>query len=111
MSGSHNAWAFDLSHDGRPAGIEVGGHSVTSPGFETYTQGISDETRVDALRAASPQLKWANTQDRGYASVRFERERVTASWHLLETIREHKPAMKASHSMTVAHGKRMFDAA
>lgn len=108
---SHNAWAFDLTHGGRSAGIEVGGHSVTSPGFETYTQGISDETRVGALRAASPQLKWANTQDRGYASVRFERERVIANWHLLETIREHRPAMKATHSMSAQRGKRMFDAA
>src|SRR3546814_3887487 len=48
---SHNAWAFDLTHGGRPAGIEIAGHSVTSPGFEAYTPGISDATRVAALRA------------------------------------------------------------
>ena len=108
---SHNAWAFDLSHDGRPAGIEVGGHSVTSPGYEAYTTGISDAARVSALRASSPQLAWANTQDRGYVSVQLTRERVTANWHNLETIRSHTPVLKGTHSMTAARGRRRYDAA
>ena len=108
---SHNAWAFDLAHDGRPAGIEVGGHSVTSPGFEAYTTGVSDAVRVAALRASSPQLKWANTQDRGYVTVALTRDRVTANWHHVETIRRHSPALKSSHSLTAARGRRMYDAA
>jgi len=108
---SHNAWAFDLAHDGRPAGIEIGGHSVTSPGFEAYTTGISDAARVAALRASSPQLQWANTEDRGYVTVALTPDRVTASWHNLETIRRHSPALKNSHSMTAARGRRMYDAA
>ena len=108
---SHNAWAFDLAHDGRPAGIEIGGHSVTSPGFEAYTTGISDAVRVAALRASSPQLQWANTEDRGYVTVALTPDRVTASWHNLETIRRHSPALKNSHSMTAARGRRMYDAA
>lgn len=108
---SHNAWAFDLTHDGRPAGIEAAGQSVTSPGFETYTQGISDGARVGALCAASPQLKWANTEDRGYVTVALTPEKVTTSWHLLDTIREHRPVMKAGHSMTAMRGRKMFDAA
>lgn len=107
---SHNAWAFDLSHDGRPAGIEIGGHSVTSPGYEAYTPGISDKTRVSALRAASPQLQWANTQDRGYVSVHLTRDSVTANWHHVETVRTHTPVLKATHRMTAAHGRRTYDA-
>ncbi|OHC99871.1 MAG: alkaline phosphatase [Sphingopyxis sp. RIFCSPHIGHO2_01_FULL_65_24] len=106
---SHNAWAFDLAHDGRPAGIEVGGHSVTSTGFENYTQGISEETRVAALRGSSPQLKWANTRDRGYVSVAITPDKVTAHWHSVETIREKSLALKDTHSMTVRRGKRMYD--
>ena len=31
---SHNGWAFDLQQDGKAAGVEYGGHSVTSPGME-----------------------------------------------------------------------------
>lgn len=108
---SHNAWAFDLSHDGRPAGIEVGGHSVTSPGFEAYTPGISDATRVSALRASSPQLAWANTQDRGYVTVALTRDRMTASWHNVETVRTRAPALKATHSMTAMRGRRVYDTA
>jgi len=106
---SHNAWAFNLSEGGSPAGIEIGGHSVTSPGYEAYTRGISDNARVSALRAASPQLKWANTQDRGYVTVQLTRERVTANWHNVETIRTHTPVLKGTHSMTAARGRRRYD--
>ncbi len=108
---THNAWAFDLEADGRPAGIEIAGQSVTSPGFEAYIPGVSDNVRVAALRRASSQLKWANTQDRGYVTVQLTRERVTANWHNVETIRTRSPALKDTHSMTAARGRRTFDAA
>jgi len=108
---SHNAWAFDLTHDGRPAGIEVGGHSVTSPGFESYTRGIPDDVRVAALRASSPQLKWANTQDRGYVTVGLTPDRVTADWHSVASVRAHDLKLSGSHRMTAARGKRKYDAA
>ena len=107
---SHNGWAFDLTHEGRAAGVEVGGHSVTSPGFETYATGASEGARVAALRASSPQLKWANTQDRGYVTVALTPHRVTANWHFLDTIRARTPALKATHSMTARHGRRQYDA-
>ena len=107
---SHNAWAFDLTHDGRPAGIEVGGHSVTSPGFEAYTPGISDAVRVSALRASSPQLKWANTQDRGYATVAFTSDKVTADWHNVASIRAHELKLTGSRRMTATRGRRKYDA-
>ncbi|WP_033075456.1 alkaline phosphatase D family protein [Sphingopyxis sp. MWB1] len=106
---SHNAWAFNLQHDGRPAGVEVGGHSVTSPGFDAYTPDISDSVRTSALRASSPQLQWANTQDRGYVTVKLTRDRMTASWHNVATIRTHDPALSGSHSMSVAHGARAYE--
>ncbi|WP_194953722.1 alkaline phosphatase D family protein [Sphingopyxis solisilvae] len=108
---THNAWAFDLETDGRPAGVEIAGQSVTSPGFEAYIPGVSDESRVAALRRASPQLKWANTQDRGYVTVQLTRERVTANWHNVETIRTRSPKLKGTHSMTATRGRRRFDAA
>ena len=31
---THNAWAFELAHEGERAGVEFAGQSVTSPGFE-----------------------------------------------------------------------------
>ena len=108
---THNAWAFDLAEDGRPAGIEIAGHSVTSPGYENYTKGVSDAARVSALRRSSPELKWANTEDRGYVTVQLTREKVTANWHNVETIRTHSPALKGTHSMTAMRGRRAYDAA
>lgn len=108
---THNAWALDLAEDGRAAGIEIAGHSVTSPGFESYIKGVTDEARVAALRGSSPQLKWANTEDRGYVTVQLTRERVTANWHNVETIRTHKPVLKGTHSMTATRGRRKYDQA
>ena len=108
---THNAWAFDLAEDGRPAGIEIAGQSVTSPGYENYTRGIADAQRVAALRGSSPELKWANTQDRGYVSVQLARDRVTANWHSVETIRSHTPALRGTHSMTADRGRRVYNAA
>lgn len=107
---SHNGWAFNLTHGGRPAGIEVGGHSVTSPGFEAYTHGIADDRRVAALRAVSPQLAWANTRDRGYATIALTPERVTAGWHMVASVRGRDPSLAASHRMTATHGRRAYDA-
>jgi len=108
---SHNAWAFDLAHDGRPAGIEVAGQSVSSPGFEAYTPGISDETRVSALRASSPQLRWANTRDRGYVTVALTPDRVTADWHSVASVRAHDLQLTGSHRMTATRGRRTYDTA
>ncbi|HEX2811544.1 MAG TPA: alkaline phosphatase D family protein [Sphingopyxis sp.] len=108
---SHNAWAFDLAHDGRPAGVEVGGQSVTSPGFEAYTPGISDNRRVSALHASSPQLRWANTQDRGYATVALTPDRITADWHSVAPVRMHDLKLTNSHRMTATRGRRTYDTA
>lgn len=108
---THNAWAFDLTEDNRPAGIEIAGQSVTSPGYESYTKGISDAARVSALRRSSPELKWANTEDRGYVTVQLTRDSVSANWHSVATIRTHSPALKSTHSMSAQRGRRAYDPA
>ena len=107
---SHNAWAFDLAHDKRPAGIEIGGHSITSPGFEAYTPGISEDVRAAALRRSSPQLKWANTEKRGYVTVQLTSDKVTSNWHLTDTVRTRSLALAGTHSMTARRGERKYDA-
>lgn len=107
---SHNAWAFDLAHDGRAAGIEIGGHSITSPGFEAYTQGISEDVRAAALRRSSPQLKWTNTEKRGYVTVQLTPEKVTGHWHITDTVRTRSLGLAGTHSMTARRGARKYDA-
>jgi len=108
---SHNGWAFDLTHDDRPAGIEVGGHSVSSPGIEAAVKGVENADRVAALRRSSPQLRWANTERRGYTSIQITPETLTASWHLLSTVRERSLALAETHSMTARRGRKAYDAA
>lgn len=107
---SHNGWAFDLAEGGRPVGVEFGGQSVTSPGYEGITNAKEDD-RVAALRGASPQLRWANTRDRGYMSIEVTTAAMTGEWHFLDTVRARSLKMKGSHRMTVRHGRRRFEAA
>lgn len=101
---SHNAWAFSLEQDRTPAGIEIGGHSVTSPGFEANLPNSSDATRVAALRRVNPELAWAETSKRGYVTVNIAPDRVDADYIFLETIRTRSLAIAATHRETVLHG-------
>ena len=48
---------------------------------------------------------------RGYVTVQLTRDRVTANWHSVETIRTHTPALKSTHSMSAQRGRRAYDPA
>lgn len=107
---SHNAWAFEFGEDGKPAGVEFGGHSVTSPGYETYLTGATPDAVARSLVASSPELKWADTSNRGYMAIALTPERVTGEWVMLEGIRTRSTATRASHLMAVERGRRVFSA-
>lgn len=102
---SHNGWAFDLDLDGTPAGAEFAGHSVTSPGLESYLPVSPGEVAAAAVRH-NPQLRWADTGRRGYMSVTFTPERAVGEWHFLETIRARSTTLAGTHRMEVARGAR-----
>lgn len=53
---SHNAWAYDLAHDGRPAGVEFAGHAVSSLGLEKRFDGDPAKIAADFV-AANPAVK------------------------------------------------------
>ena len=102
---SHNGWAFDLSEGGRPAGVEFGGHSVSSPG---YDQILSADPGVVAagLVAASPELRWCDTSRRGYMALTVMPDRVANEWLFVDTVRTRRPAARVGHSATVRRGAR-----
>ncbi|MET4898672.1 alkaline phosphatase D family protein [Sphingomonadaceae bacterium jetA1] len=106
---SHNAWAYSLAEDGRPAGVEFGGTSVTSPGMESdFTQ---DPLRVAReLVAANPELQWADTSRRGYVMVEITSAAVSGEWIFMKTIRERTMAVSSRHRMSVDAGRRRFSA-
>lgn len=107
---SHNAWAFNLSEDGQPAGVEFGGHSVTSPGFEHSLPGIPPADVAAALVGASPELRWADTSQRGYMTVRLTPDRVTTDWLFLDTVRQRSRGIAATHRASVARNARKLSA-
>ena len=102
---SHNAWAYDLAHDGRPAAVEFAGHSVTSPGYEG---GFSTDPKVvaSALVAANPELRWCDTSRRGYMAMTVAADRVSNDWIMVDTIRTRSPRGAVGHSATVKAGRR-----
>lgn len=108
---SHNGWASDLQHDGAHVGVEMAGHSVTSPGFESFLPQVPAERVARTLVEASPDLRWADTSGRGYLTVRLTPEAAHGEWVFLETIRERSTAIARRNRQTAQHGARRLDPA
>jgi alkaline phosphatase D len=106
---SHNAWAFDLPSGGKPAGVELGGQSVTSPGYESSFTSTPPKDVAAALMATNNQLKWADTSQRGYMTVEVTPAKVTSNWHFLATVRQKSTVLSGTHSMVTLRGKRVFE--
>ncbi|MBU7579077.1 MAG: alkaline phosphatase D family protein [Porphyrobacter sp.] len=85
---THNAWAFDLAHEGTSVGVEFGGHSVSSSGFESYLTFIKPDALASALVAENPQLKWAETSQRGYMAVELTPARVTSEYRFMAGVKQ-----------------------
>lgn len=85
---SHNAWAHNLpgGRDGRPAAVEIGGTSVTSPGFERTFSNATPEARAAAILAANPELAWCDVTRRGYACTRLTSARADVEWIGFDTV-------------------------
>ena len=101
---SHNGWAFNLATADGKAGVEFGGHSVTSPGLESYLSGATADVAARALRETNSQLQWTDTSNRGYMTVALTPEKAVSTWHFLDTIRTKSTALRGSASQTVLRG-------
>jgi alkaline phosphatase D len=102
---SHNAWAFDLAQDRASVGVEFAGHSVTSSGYESALT-VDPATVARALVAASPELKWCDTSNRGYMAMRVTPDRVSNDWLFVDTVTSRNPAAKVGHTASVQRGRR-----
>jgi alkaline phosphatase D len=107
---SHNGWAFDLPEGGRPAGVEFGGHSVTSPGFESNTQGTDPAVVARGLVENSKELRWADTSNRGYMHLSLTPAAATNSWVFMDTIKAVSAATKPDQKMKVRPGRKVLEA-
>lgn len=106
---SHNAWAYGLVEDGQPAGVEFAGQAVTSNGMEG-DMGADPKVVAQGFVAANPELKWADTSQRGYMMIQVTPQRVTGEWLFLQTIKARSTALSGSHRMSVERGRRVFTA-
>lgn len=104
---SHNAWAYALTEDGRPAGVEFAGHSVTSNGMEG-DMGADPMTVAKGFVAANPELKWADTSRRGYMMIQIAPQRITGQWLFMRTIKAPTTELAGTHSLHVDRGRRRF---
>ena len=108
---SHNSWAFDLPEGGRPAGVEFGGHSVSSPGFESATKGTDPLVIARGMVAASKELRWMDASNRGYMHLSLTPQAATNEWVFVETVKERSLAIKKGHKMKVRPGRKVLEAA
>jgi len=104
---SHNAWAYDLAQDGKPAGVEFAGHAVSSGGFETTFSG-DPRTIAAALVAKNPELKWCDTSRRGYMALTITPDRVSNDWVFMDTVARSNRAASVGHTATVARGRNVM---
>ncbi|UAL10066.1 alkaline phosphatase D family protein [Caulobacter segnis] len=104
---SHNAWAYGLVEEGRPAGVEFAGHSVTSNGMEG-DMGADPKVVARGFMAANPELKWADTSQRGYMMLDITPQRVSGEWLFLQTVKARTTALAGTHRMSVERGRRVF---
>jgi len=104
---SHNAWAHDLKQDGKAAGVEFAGHSVTSPGYES--SGAADPKIVAAgLIKASPELKWCDTSRRGYMAMTLTPTKASNDWVFVDTIKTKSAKASVGHTATVTRGANVM---
>lgn len=107
---SHNAWAFDLDRKGARVGVEMAGHSVTSPGAEGSLAWIRPDALARDVVARNPQLKWCDTARRGYLAVELTPHSATGEWRFLSSVSRRGTALAGVQRMTVLAGQRRFSA-
>ncbi|NOU02723.1 MAG: alkaline phosphatase D family protein [Novosphingobium sp.] len=105
---SHNAWAFDLDRKGQRVGVELAGHSVTSPGAEGSVRWRQPADLARDTVARNPQLKWCDTAQRGYLAVELTPKAVTGEFRFLTTVRQRGTQLAGTKRMTVLAGQRKF---
>lgn len=101
---THNAWAFDLAHEGAAVGVEFGGSSVSSPGFESYLTFVKPETLAASLVAENAQLKWADTAHRGYMMVELTPARATTEYRFTGSVKQRSTRLAGTKVIATEKG-------
>ncbi|MEO1488820.1 MAG: alkaline phosphatase D family protein [Pseudomonadota bacterium] len=103
---THNAWNFDLAHNGNAVGVEFGTPGVTSPGLESYLAMIPPAVLAGALVAENEELVWADTSQRGYMAIELTPGAATTEWRFLSGIKQRSTKLAGTHRASVAAGAK-----
>lgn len=102
---SHNAWAFNLEHDGQPVGVELAVQGVSSLGMDKRFHG--DPTAIaERFVDASPDLAWCDTSQRGYMVLDVQADRISNEWLFIPSRIARTVKVSGTHRMQVARGTR-----
>jgi len=104
---SHNAWAFNLEHEGSPVGVEFAGQSVSSLGIEKRFGG-DPAAIARGFQMANEGLTWCDTSRRGYMVVSLSPQQATSEWLFLPSREERSTALLDTHRMTVERHSRQL---
>lgn len=101
---THNAWAFDLTdRRGEPVAVELGTCSVSSPGIEAYLPLPPEEIRTD-LVARNDQLRYADLQQRGYATLTLRADHAEAQFTFVSTVKAKEYTAKPGPRFRIDRG-------
>ncbi|MEM6585061.1 MAG: alkaline phosphatase D family protein [Pseudomonadota bacterium] len=104
---THNAWNFDLAHQGDPVGVEFATAGVTSPGLESYPGMVPPAVMAAALVAENSELTWADTAQRGYMALELTPSAATSEWRFVAGIKERSTKLASTHSASVDAGAKI----
>ncbi len=102
---SHNAWASDLKDaTGAAVGVEFATPSVTSTGLEVQYSRIGHQFLADAFLQMVPDLRYAQTSDRGYLLITLFPTQVRADWVFIGSVFSKDPKSRVGRSLATRPG-------
>ena len=103
----HTSIAGDLYRlgDTDPVAVEFMTTSVTSPGFAEYLPERHPGAVRDATLELNRNLRYMETDRRGWLCMTFTAQECTGEWHLLDGVRSTKNASTVDRQLTVAAGR------
>ena len=83
---------------------------MSSPGFESATQGTDPSTVARGLLEGNKQeLRWVDTSNRGYMHLALTPQAATNEWVFMQTVKDISLATKAGHKMKVRPGRKVLE--
>ena len=96
---THHAWHYELKEDGKHAGIEFAGPSVSSPGLEFFLR--TDAVKARSFVDANDELRWCDLTRRGYMALRLTPQRAVNDWVMAANTRTRNLDLSSARQATV----------